>query len=71
MLFKAVSTHLKEICRIGQGAACCRFIVGDGDGLHCAKLAPEWAVQINVRHIAGTMTAKGDNCPGKPIGENL
>ena len=65
------SSHVEEICKVGQGAACCRFLVGGAEGLRCAKLYPELAEQIERRHAVGAMIARGDNCPGKPMEEIL
>ena len=51
----------KEMCKIGQGADCCRYLTGGQTGLECAKLTGLRAV-IDAR--AATMTAQSDNCPG-------
>lgn len=63
--------YLREICRIGQGADCCRYLIGDDTGLHCAKHAPELASQLDERVRLETIHARGDNCPGKPFEEIL
>ena len=55
---------LKDVCRIGEGADCCRFIVGGGGGLQCAKHEPVLVEQILRRVDAGLFTARGDNCEG-------
>lgn len=61
------SEHVVNVCLIGAGAACCRFLVGsfDGNGLTCGKLEPALARQIAARHAAGAFVARGDNCPGR------
>jgi hypothetical protein len=64
------SSHVEEVCKIGQGAECCRYLVGSAEGMHCAKLAPGLAEQIDRRHAVGAMIARGDNCPGRP-GEEI
>lgn len=55
---------LKAVCKIGQGADCCRYIVADGNGLACAKHVPELVEQITVRVNAGAFIARSDNCEG-------
>jgi hypothetical protein len=60
--------YVKTICKIGQGALCCRYIVGGPQGLECAKHEPELAAQINRRVAAGAFTARGDNCDGIAAG---
>jgi len=55
--------HLKTICKIGQGAACCRYIVGGHEGITCAK--NEDIGRLLDRRVAlKLMKAQGDNCPG-------
>jgi len=53
--------RMKEICKIGQRANCCRYLTVDGEGFKCAKNT-SWARVIDERVTA--MTAKGDNCEG-------
>lgn len=58
--------HRDAVCRIGQGTACCRYLMFDGElGFVCAKGTN---LQATLDHRAGTgqMTAVGDNCPGWP-----
>jgi len=66
-----LTDRLKEICKIGQGAACCRYLIADADGIHCAKLDLGMADQIESRVARGLFTAKGDNCPGIDWEEKL
>jgi len=56
--------HLKAVCKMGEGAACCRFVVAGAEGIECAKHQEEIAAEINRRVAAGAFTAQGDNCPG-------
>lgn len=57
-----LSRQIREVCRIGQGADCCRFLSNDGTGFHCAKLNDHLVEQIEVRRP--DMIAQGDNCAG-------
>lgn len=52
--------RLHLVCRLGEGAATCRYLVMRPD-FTCAKLSPLRAT-IDVR--AATMAAQGDNCDG-------
>lgn len=58
--------YLDDVCRIGQGAACCRYLVGTPDkGIQCGKLTSlRRTIDQRVRQDA--MTAKGNNCEGLP-----
>lgn len=53
--------YVAVVCKKGKGAACCRFLMFDGE-YQCGKLIPEIAAQVEARR--STMSAKGDNCPG-------
>lgn len=63
--------YLHETCRMGNGAETCRYIVADVEGLHCAKLNRGLADQIDRRVAAGVFVAQGDNCPGRPMEDQL
>ncbi|NKK88739.1 hypothetical protein GFL80_31825 [Rhizobium leguminosarum bv. viciae] len=56
--------RIEAVCKIGQGAACCRFMVGGARGIECAKHDPELFEQINRRVAFGSFSAQGDNCEG-------
>lgn len=54
--------HIMTVCKIGQGAACCRYLTCGAGGFECGKLnGLKQAIDIRV----ATMTAKSDNCEGK------
>jgi hypothetical protein len=57
-------TYLKEVCKIGQGHDCCRYIVAGAVGVTCAKLTP-MKDTLDERVKAETFIARGDNCEGK------
>lgn len=54
----------KELCKLGQGAQCCRYLAASGKGWSCEKLG-DLKNLLDSRVAAGKMTAKGNNCPGK------
>lgn len=59
--------YLKAICRIGDGAATCRYIARElafDAPYECVKHVPAFKEQIDRRHLAGTMVARSDNCDG-------
>lgn len=54
--------HLKDVCKMGQGAECCAWLYVDGSGFQCAKANTPMMLSIIPR--LEHMTAKGDNCGG-------
>lgn len=58
----ALSTqHMKEVCKIGQGADCCKYLLCSGEGFECGKTG---ALKGVIDSRAEYMTAQGDNCDG-------
>ncbi len=57
--------HLGTVCKSGQGAATCCFIIFGDAGYQCAKDSC-YEKNIRDRLAAGTMEARGDNCSGAP-----
>ena len=51
-----------EVCKLGQGADTCRFLIR-GATWECAKLT-SMRVTIDARVAEGSFTAIGDNCNG-------
>jgi hypothetical protein len=56
-----------DICKLGQGQECCRYLIAGSVGFQCAKLDSELKDQLDSRVAKGKMTACGDNCEGKPM----
>ena len=54
---------LKNICKIGQGDKCCRYLACGADGFECLKNSSLAAV-MDRRVKAGKANAQGDNCNG-------
>jgi len=52
-----------EVCKIGQGSLCCRYLIVGSQGFECSKSDPKMKSVIDGK--LGTMTAQGDNCEGK------
>ncbi len=59
---------VKEICKVGQGFQCCRYLVFGSQGFECAKHTELESV-LDARVDAGAMIAQGNNCAGKTIEE--
>ena len=55
--------HVDTICKIGQGAACCRYLACGGNGFECLKHS-EHMKYLDKRAAAKDMHAQSDNCPG-------
>jgi len=58
------SKYVKDICRVGHGEQCCRYLTMAPSGWSCEKLTGMGRM-IDQRVAHGKMTARGDNCPGK------
>lgn len=55
----------KEVCLLGQGESCCRYLTMGADGWGCAKRgSPSMRWTIDNRVKEGKFGAKGDNCDG-------
>jgi len=48
-------------CKIGQGKACCRYMVATAEDIYCAKHDPLAKV---IDSKVEEMTAQGNNCKG-------
>lgn len=59
--------YVDKTCKIGQGAACCRYLVMGHKGFECMKGVHSVALTIDQRIIAGTYHSLGDNCQGWPL----
>ena len=56
-------TVINNICKIGQGAACCKYLLLDSAGFHCAKEVVGLKALVD-KNWNETKTAQGDNCDG-------
>lgn len=52
---------LRNVCKISQGAACCRYISCGPSGFECEKHS---AFKSIIDGNINNMVAKGDNCEG-------
>lgn len=55
--------YVAEVCKMGQGNACCRYLTMHPKGWSCEKLG-NLKDTLDRRVEADTINAKGDNCEG-------
>lgn len=60
----SLPTHINDVCKIGQGANCCKYLLAGGDGFMCGKLT-EWKEIVDKNWATTPHVAQGDNCEGK------
>ncbi len=53
-------THVKDVCKIGQGNLCCRYLVVGKDGFECVKLLQGPCVTLydKIRGMDARLTPK-------------
>jgi hypothetical protein len=56
--------YIDEVCLIGKGKKCCRYLGVSANGFECFKLDNSLKSEIDKRISFGLMTAQGDNCKG-------
>jgi hypothetical protein len=61
----ATDEYIRETCKVGQRAACCRYLMMGSKGWRCAKLDALLKKHLDQRVEAHSMSAQGDNCAGK------
>ena len=59
---------IDEVCKIGKGNECCRYLVIGSKGFECMKNT-EMKPLLDKRVENKMMTARGDNCSGKTVDE--
>jgi hypothetical protein len=64
-LERVTEEHAHEVCKIGQGAECCRYLTIGAKGWSCEKTYPRGKAIIDRQVEHGMWTAKGDNCDGR------
>jgi len=64
---EVIEEYVKDVCKMGKGIECCRYLMMGSKGWECAKLSDEAKVMIDNRVKAGKFNAQGDNCEGKGL----
>lgn len=68
----ALSEYVEKICKIGQGEACCRYLVVGSKGFECMKVDPDNKIAIDMHWATHAHTSQGNNCEGKdPIPDQI
>lgn len=65
-----ITDYIKNTCKIGQGADCCRFILVSRKGFECGKFGSAKG-ELDRKVAMGLFTAKGDNCDGYTEEESI
>lgn len=55
--------HVDEVCKMGKGAECCRYLTCGPTGFNCEKHS-SMAAHLDSRVKEKTINARGDNCQG-------
>jgi hypothetical protein len=63
-----MNEQVKNVCKLGQGNACCRYLVIGPMGFECVKNT-DMKDYLDARVAMETMVARADNCEGKTIPE--
>lgn len=59
-----VTDQVKNVCYIGQGAKCCKYLVMGSNGFECMKANPAEKKVIDTNWAIHEHVAQGDNCSG-------
>lgn len=57
-----ISPHVTDVCKIGQEANCCKYLIMGHLGFECGKLLLGIKAALDLQT---DMVAKSDNCEGK------
>jgi hypothetical protein len=61
---KLPDEHIAEVCKMGEGEKCCRYLVGGAKGLECMKTDPLNKSVIDKAWATDVHVSQGDNCGG-------
>jgi hypothetical protein len=62
---KNIPQHVINVCKIGQGNDCCRYLAMGSGGFECLKMHLIIRLDLDKRVENQTIVARGDNCEGK------
>lgn len=62
----ALSEYIKQVCKIGQGADCCKYLVAGMKGFECMKVNAADKNIVDQNWATTEHVAQGDNCEGEP-----
>ena len=55
---------IQDVCKIGQGAECCKYLVVGARGFECMKINQANKEMIDKNWAVTHHVAQGDNCEG-------
>jgi hypothetical protein len=64
MTNEEIKKQITEICKVGQGEKCCKYLVAGAAGIECAKIS-DFKNVIDKNWLENEHIAQGDNCEGK------
>jgi len=70
MMLKEDKKHWEEVCKIGQGANCCKYLVMGEAGFECMRDKPENKKVIDDNWTKHPHVAQGENCMGYEAEKN-
>lgn len=56
--------HVTDVCKLGAGAECCRYLAMGGPGFQCLHDHPTLRFVVDRRVDTGNLTAVAINCDG-------
>lgn len=59
-----MTEHVQNVCRIGQGAFCCKYLVAGSMGFECMKSSLGNKAIIDRAWAKDEHVSQGDNCEG-------
>ena len=59
--------HVRNVCKVGQGEYCCRYLLATKIGFECGKMSSDMKLLLDTRVEAEMQIAISDNCEGKDM----
>lgn len=56
---------IKDVCKIGQGSDCCKYLLLSPEGFMCGKSNTETKAMVDKSWAETEHVAQGDNCEGE------
>ena len=60
-----MKNYLDNVCKIGQGASCCKYLVAGSKGFECMRVDPKNKEIIDENWKIVKHVSQGDNCMGQ------
>lgn len=59
-----LNIYIRDVCKIGQGSKCCKYLLMAPTGFECAKSNPGEKEMIDINWALHAHVSQGDNCEG-------